>query len=292
MTEYPIATDGLIARKAGDWARDKLAFLDRFFPAALNATARKRDRIYLDLFAGPGLNVVPESGEEFEGSPLRAVQVQGSAPSAPAFTQAIFCNTAEEEVRALHARIARLAAGGRVRVPMTDHLCADSNAVIAPLLRHLHPRAYIFAFADIEGAEDLPWRTLEALRRAHSSVDLYVLVPVEMCFNRLLGAKPEHRARHAPIFDEYFGDSRWRAIASGWVTDANGARVRRELLTLYLDRLRTLWRFAEVVEVGRWAAGTERLLYRMIFASDHPAGIKIGRWAALHRPDAQQQLDL
>lgn len=290
MSEYLTAADGILARKSGEWARDKLAFLDRFFPAALNATQRKRDRVYLDLFAGPGLNRVEASGEEFEGSPLRALQVRGTTKDRPAFTRALLCNTVDIEHEALRARVVRLETAGRVAVTKAECRCADSNQAIAQMLEEIHPRAYVFAFADIEGVQQLPWSTIAALRARHTSVDLYVLVPVEMSFNRLLGTNAAHRARNAPVLSAYFGHERWRPIADQWLTDGVGARIRRELLEMYLAGLRTLWTTAEVVEVGTF--GGDRLLYRMIFASDHDAGIRIGRYAAQKKPRPQRELEL
>ena len=60
-----IASDGLRARENGEWAVTKLLFLDRFGPTAIDATRRKHNRVFVDLFAGPGMNIDPRS----EGEP-------------------------------------------------------------------------------------------------------------------------------------------------------------------------------------------------------------------------------
>jgi hypothetical protein len=72
--EYVVASDNLPARRNGAWARDKLSFLDEYLPPALQATIAKRQRYYLDLFAGPGLNV-DDDGQEFEGAAIRRARV-------------------------------------------------------------------------------------------------------------------------------------------------------------------------------------------------------------------------
>ena len=84
-----LASDGLIARNSGSWGKQKLSFIDDFGPAALEATERKIHRVYLDLFAGPGRNKDGEAGEEFVGSPVRALPM--TAPEKPAihFTDAM-----------------------------------------------------------------------------------------------------------------------------------------------------------------------------------------------------------
>lgn len=285
-----MASDGVPARDAGLWAKEKLDFLDEFGPPALAATKKKRDRIFLDLFAGPGLNVVPETGEEFPGSPMRVATLTAPRDPRTHFTRGIFCNLDEDCHTALRQRLGALQADGRCVVPKMDCQLCDSNAAVEALLDTIDPAAYIFAFADIEGVQQLPWSTIQELRRRHRSVDLYVLVPVEMSFNRLTGMDPEHRARHADALTRYFGHDRWKPITDEWRTDAQGLRIRRELLDLYCDSLRAHWSHVEVVEVGRF--GGNRLLYRMVFASNHPAGQRISTWAKRRERGAQGSLKL
>jgi len=58
---------------------------------------------------------------------------------------------------------------------------------------------------------------------------------------------------------------------------------------LYLDQLRTLWKHAgEMVDV--YLRGEQRL-YKMLFASDHPAGKTISEWIKAHSsPQTQGEL--
>jgi three-Cys-motif partner protein len=288
VTAPLIGRDGLLARKAGTWAKEKLDFLDTFGPPALRATVKKHDRIFLDLFAGPGLNVVPDTGEEFPGSPVRIAAMTAHGRPDVTFTRAIFCNLDPESDEALFRRLKALKESGATKVGEMECARCDSNGAVVKLLDSIDPRAYIFAFADIEGVDQLPWSTIEALRARHKSVDLYVLVPVEMSFNRLTGMKPAHRERHARALTAYFGCEEWRGITDQWITDAQGSRVRRELLEHYCARLRRLWSMADVVEVGRMEGS--RLLYRMVFATDHDAGKRIAAWAK--KRDRSNQGDL
>ena len=69
-----LASDGLPAIDQGPWSRDKLHFLSYF--AEMFSTGMKNrwpTRAYVDLFAGPGLDLDKTTGEEFDGSPLRAL---------------------------------------------------------------------------------------------------------------------------------------------------------------------------------------------------------------------------
>ena len=102
--DWAIASDGFRARKNGAWGKEKLSFLDEFGSPALVATAKKHDKHYVDLFAGPGRNVVPETFEEFEGSAIRALQY--TAPHQPAvhFTSAFLVNKDPDDQKRLLAR--------------------------------------------------------------------------------------------------------------------------------------------------------------------------------------------
>src|SRR5581483_12516473 len=106
MSGIVTGSDGLRARDNGEWAKKKLSFLDIAFGSVLAATTTKRDRVYIDLFAGPGMNRVGESGPEFDGSPIRVLGAVGSNRSGTVFTRAIFVNSNREDHRALETRIA------------------------------------------------------------------------------------------------------------------------------------------------------------------------------------------
>jgi three-Cys-motif partner protein len=65
--------DGLPARVSGAWAREKLAYLAKYMSIFNGGMKNKWDRVYLDLMAGPGRCVEDDTGAEFDGSPLLAV---------------------------------------------------------------------------------------------------------------------------------------------------------------------------------------------------------------------------
>lgn len=288
--QYITAGDGLIARAQRSYAKAKLEFLDHFIPPALNATQTKLDRVYLDLFAGPGRNVDPITLEEFEGSPVRALQLRGTARGAPAFTRAVLCNLEPAEDQALHTRVERL---GASKVPLPariEYPLGDANLQLPRILTTVNPLAYLLVFADLEGIKDLPWTTVERLRARHASVDLYVLFPLEMSLNRLMGANSSHRAKHEKIMTAFFGCEDWRPIVADWSTDAQGTAKRDALERLYVRQLQRHWRFVQMVEVARFSG--DRLLYRMMFATNNDAARRIASWTKRRPRDGQFDLEL
>src|SRR5437762_3348599 len=87
------ARDGVLARDSGPWGLTKLSFLDHYCPAAIQATERKLQRYYIDLFAGPGVNLVRRTAAtEYAGSPLRVLRYVGLQRTDLSFTHAVFIN--------------------------------------------------------------------------------------------------------------------------------------------------------------------------------------------------------
>jgi three-Cys-motif partner protein len=65
------------ARPWGYWTRAKLAVLNDYLPAFLQAASGKSDEyVYLDAFAGEGRGVDRLTGEEFHGSSRIALEAK------------------------------------------------------------------------------------------------------------------------------------------------------------------------------------------------------------------------
>lgn len=279
MPERVIASDGLHARVSGEWAERKLEFLEWFGPPALDATLGKRRRWYVDLFAGPGLNVVTaDGGREFESGGLRALRMQGTRPPVCSFSGAFLVNLDPTDHASLSSRIDHRATEGRLTVPRENiHLLhADANRIIPEVLAAIHPKDYVLVFADPESPSQWPWASVEALvASGHESIDLYLLLPLEMGIRRLLNFRGgPHQDAHLTA---YFGTEEWRPIADSRVTPSQSVDMGRRLEELYLGRLGRHWEHvARALSVKRVG---DQGLYRTVFASSHFAGEKIASWA-------------
>ena len=279
MGEWEIASDGLRARENGEWAKRKLEFLDQFGPPALDATEKKRRRVYIDLFAGPGLNLAHTTGGgEFESGALRMLTMRGSGEARPAFTDAYLVNLDRDDQQALTERVDRLDHATRLALPRgaIRLLEGDANQLIPSILSACNRMDYLFVFADPENPSQWPWRSVEALvAGGHESMDLYLLLPLEMGIRRLLNFKGG--PHQADRLTEFFGTDAWEPIVGERVTPAQSQRLIQALEDLYLRRLGRYWSHVnEVLSVHR--VGNQGL-YRMIFASNHDAGLNIARWA-------------
>lgn len=278
--ENRLGEDGLRIRANGAWAAEKLSFLDRFVPPALSITMRKTERVYVDLFAGPGRNVVPETGREIEGSALRALQLRGQGRDGPPFTHAHIVNLTGLDADAVEARTSRLYAARQGLVPRPHvHIHrGDANVLLPEIMQTIHPRAYVFVFADIEGIRQWPWSSVAALKaRGHESVDLYMLFPLDMAINRLISvSKPDHTKRHERLLTDFFGTDAWRVLCESRITDAQSPALRRGLVDLYLSQLRQHWPYAAAVKEVR--SKGDRRLYLMLFATKDDAAQRVAEW--------------
>jgi three-Cys-motif partner protein len=154
-------------------------------------------------------------------------------------------------------------------------------------MRAIPQEAYVLVFADMEAPKQWPWESMRALKASgHQSVELYTLFPLDMAIMRLLSYAAPHANRYAAELSRFFGTDGWRALRDGRITDAHSPDLRRALVRLYLNQLRTLWDKAdEMVDVH--LRGEQRL-YKMLFASDHPAAAVISGWIKQHTTTAQQ----
>lgn len=290
MREFELAADGILARRAGEYAREKLAFLEAFIPPALSIAGSMPDRTYLDLFAGPGRNIT-KTGTEFPGSPMIGIEARATAKHQRGFSRAHLVNYRREAAEALHQRIESSIASGRVQVPRAavhEHR-GDANVLLPSILETLPKRGYILAFADITGLKHWPWESVEALKaQGHSAVDLYVLFPLEMTIDRLLGINRARADVYAGHLDRFFGERSWRAHYDARTTSSQGATFRTQLIELYQRRLMTRWKHAVVACAPGFSE--DRALYRMFFATNDEAALKAAKWARARKPGAQLSL--
>lgn len=281
MAGMVMGDDGLLARKNGAYAEEKLDFFERFCPPALKVTKRKFQRVFIDLFAGPGRNVDGATGRNFESAAIRVLKT--SAPNDPrlAFTHARLINLRRADGVQLEKRVTELHRRRLLRVPDVEFLRGDGNELGPAVLRSMQESfgrgAYVLAFADPECPSQLPWSTLAAIGRgAPESTDLYVLMPLDMAINRMLPYQEDRIEPNAEALTTYFGTEAWRPIVAEYPTSAQRAQLRSELLGLYKHQLRRHWRFVEEVRaVNR--SGDQRL-YRMLFCTRNASALSLANW--------------
>src|SRR5262245_36940861 len=139
--ELTPASDGLFGRCVGVWSQEKVYYIRRY--AEIFSTGMKDrfpNRIYVDLFAGPGMCVLDDGSAEFNGSPIAALHT--TVP----FSRLHFVEAGAEEFDALKTRVNR-----SERSPTVNLYQEDANVAARKIRRHLTSSSLALAVIDPTG---------------------------------------------------------------------------------------------------------------------------------------------
>ena len=281
-----LASDGLPARVGGPWTREKLTYVEKYAMAFMKAMAPKKQQgkwdqlVYLDLLAGPGRGIDPDTAIEFDGSPLRALRVS------PPFDRLFFGDLNPKNIEALRRRIRQQ------DLPRVDLRVGDCNALTKEIVAQLPRRTLGLAFVDPEGFE-ATFRMFQAL--ATRRIDVLFLFPsgIGIARNlRLFAKQPK-----SPM-DDLWGGKEWRDLPPAKL--AAGKRLNTEE-ALSLDRPWVLRFRGKVADIGFqyqdegdpcFSNEKNVPMYHLLFFSQDPAGLTIWRRIKKIEPSGQRALPL
>ncbi|MEX2539989.1 MAG: three-Cys-motif partner protein TcmP [Actinomycetota bacterium] len=257
--------DGLPDRDAGSWAAVKLGIIRCYLEAFVVASTTAPHRQYAEGFSGPGINLIRESGTRLWGSPMISLSVE------PVFDRCLFMDTGQSNVEALASRTEQFRDRAHVRQ-------GDCNKdIVTEMQSRFDKTSPTLCLLDPEGAE-LAWQTVESIAAYKTSkwkAEQLILLATDTGFTRLLFL-------HAPLerwaeerVTALFGNERWRQTFERRRAGAITAdEARTEYVQLYTEGLRNLG-YANVLERPVQAAPGGRILYFLVFATDHDAGARI-----------------
>ena len=144
----------------GAWTGLKLILEKYYLKTYLDILGRNTRVGYVDLFAGPGLNLIGDEKVPIPGSPLIPIMLPESKQR---FSSYIFSDTDKNYVKALRERVrlARHDVSGTVNI-----MSKDANLVVDDLPKLLEEEriGHCFVFIDPEGME-FKWESLQKLVR-------------------------------------------------------------------------------------------------------------------------------
>jgi three-Cys-motif partner protein len=157
------AIDGLPIRDSGVWIEKKhkpLVYYSEIFNQAMKDKPWD-ERIYFELFAGPGRCFVRETKKEECGSPLQVLETN--------FTKFIFAEMNKSAAEALAIRIEGHANASKVEIWCGD--CAEAlERIIIP------PKSLTFTFIDPTRIGHAPFRLISVLA-AKARSDILINIP-------------------------------------------------------------------------------------------------------------------
>lgn len=250
--EVELGSDGLPVLVQGSWSKDKLYFVS-YFSSIFNGGMKDlwQTRAYVDLFSGPGRCKDRETGTEYDGSPLIALQ----CPTP--FTHLFFNDINDKFVEALKERQDRLRPQASI-----EYFNSDCNLAAKNIAEEIPRFALTLGFID-------PWNyelTFDGLAQLgqRRATDLIVTFHGP-------SIKRNAHLRLARV-DAFLDDQDWRNRY--W--DAQG-NVSQPPTTVLIDTFRRRLRgrlgythFGEPVTI-RNSKGTP--IFYLLFASKHPRGL-------------------
>jgi three-Cys-motif partner protein len=249
-TESVSEVDHLPIRESGPWIEKKhklLAYYGHLFATGMKNIFE--DRVYLELFSGPGKCVIRDTGKEELGSPLKVIGHE--------FTKFIFTEVNIAAAGALATRLEPFANSDLAEIWCGD--CADAIHDI-----RIPPGALTFAFIDPTGIAHAPFSLIETLHKK-TRCDLLINIQHGM------GIKMNIH-QYTPDADEqsaltrFLGNDHWKRLPTH-----NGGDFFRGVLDLYkqqLDRLGFTFTGREVVI----STNKNTPLYLLLYATKHKRG--------------------
>lgn len=259
-----VSDDGLLTATVRRWSLLKHRLLDLY--VTLFSTGMKYQwgqRVYIDLFSGPGRARITGTKRIVETSPLIALRIPDP------FDKYIFCDKTSDAMAALRNRVDR-----DFPEANASYLVGDCNELVDRIVGEI-PKAsstrtvLSFCFADPYGIKDVKFQTIRRL--SHSRMDFLILLALAMDANRFESLYVRETNR---VVDDFLGRTDWRRR---WV-EAKARRIsfRHFLAKEFADQMTAL---------GYLPAGLERMkevrsdeknlpLYHLAFFSKSNRGYK------------------
>lgn len=261
-------TDGLPIRDSGVWIDKKhkpLVYYSEIFNQAMKDKPWN-ERIYFELFAGPGRCFVRETKEEQHGSPLQVLETN--------FTKYIFVEMNKDAAEALAARIGQHPNASKVEI-----WCGDCVEAIEKIV--IPPKSLTFTFIDPTRIGHAPFKLITTLVSKARS-DILLNIPTGTDIKRNLHNYLNQTGPDAAL-TQYLGSEEWKKLPTN--TPSNFCRG---FLELYEAQLRQLG-YNFVGNLQQITTPGNVPLYYLFFASKHKLGEKF--WNdTLKRVNAQPEL--
>jgi three-Cys-motif partner protein len=263
------APDGLPAQCVGQWSADKHYYLKQYIEATRAVRAGylppkgRGGAAFIDLFAGPGLVRVRESGDIQDGSPMVAF-CHAEAP----FTRLVFCDLDGDNVRALRSRTASQA--GRVTI-----IEGDCNKKIDQVIEVVPEHGLNIALVDPFSLSALKFHTLKRLAE-FKRMDLVIHFPTGDIKRNLRQHEKTRRS-----LDEALGTPDWASKISN---DTDVAA----LIDVFKSQIATLGYGSQQVRSEPIKNSQNVTIYYLVYASKNDRGDKIWQSITKNKPTGQR----
>ena len=271
LSDKPVfvrGNDGLPTRISGQWAKRKHHYLRNYCGIATGAVGKKFPGgvTFLDVMAGPGRCREEATTEEFDGSPLVALEHD--------FTAYYFVEEHPKLFAALKERLRDHAKWDRI------HFFNESwTDLVAKGELQFDARTLVVAFIDPTGISAVPMVAMQALMR-NPRIDL--LVTIQYALGIVLNAPQFARSEgENTVLDHFLGSAEWRQ----WQCKDSSELGRRAIEAFCAKIEASGFKGARHISVPE-----SRPLYRFAYFSRHDLGTSL--WNKILKIDEKGQREL
>jgi len=255
--------DYLITPAIGKWAKRKHNLVKTYASLFATAMLQKWDnRVFIDLFAGPGQARIKHTRKLVYTSPILVMQI--SDP----FDKYIFCEMDPGCIDALKRRVNSLFPKANV-----EYVPGDSNenvdriigAIPAPSKSHT---VLSFCFVDPFSMSNLRFETIRSLARMY--IDFLVLIPAYMDAHRNL---TRYSKKSNQTVENFLGLDDWRVL---WNASKPGTKFGAFIADQFGLQMKSLGYSYQGLPDTVLVREPQRNipLYRLAYFSRHPLGIR------------------
>jgi three-Cys-motif partner protein len=241
-----------------------------------------KNLLYIDGFAGPGAYTKADTGQIFDGSPLRALKLIAGDPTFAAKVLAVFIEVDELLYPPLEKAVTDFAkANPRVRMPKTEwasfadgvrKLLNESNGRLAPT----------FLFVDPCGVRGTSFETIKAVMACKSS-EAFIFFNIDGV-RRIAGLD-----KVSEVLVELLGKrKRAEELFANLQKTADVGERERMILATYRCALREDMGVDYTIPFRVESEERQRTSHYLIHASSHPLGFKIMKEIMWNRGQSEQ----
>jgi three-Cys-motif partner protein len=192
--------DGLFIPEVGGWAETKyrlLSLYDTLFSSGMRYKWDKR--VYIDLYAGAGINRIRGTQRLVYGSPLLALQVNHP------FDKYVFCEKSKRNIEALRERTKKISADADVQIIQGD--CNEKIREIMAAIPAASQRSKVLSLCLVD-PYNLGIKFDTIARLAQRFTDFLVLLALYMDANRNYSTYIQDTSTKV---GDLLGDKTWRS---------------------------------------------------------------------------------
>lgn len=278
--ELGSAVDSLPVRCVGEWAYQKIYWLNKYFGIFANGMKDKWDALqYVEIGSGPGRVILRENGKEIDGTPMTVLKHK----AAQHFDKAIFFDRSEKALNALDQRIAAIRKNHISKLIVGDY---SSLSDLQKLSQESMDRSLTLALIDPTDCS-FPFNSLATLKKSIKNMDILLNVAIGTDLSRnirqaiLDDGYEKARDKYSSFLGSpnFFFDNEVHEAAK--VKDYK--KLRRKLTDYYRKSLEEIgYDYVRVVPVEHY--------YYMLFASSSKKGAEFWEKVNTITPDKQRTL--